>query len=229
MEMSPTQDVQTPGLLEAMLKWHTDATILAAKDQAAFGKYVKYEVIKAQVTPLLHSLGLFAHHISHPVQGGIAVETVIYHTSGGRMSGGIVKVPPTQPRPAEYGAALTYAKRFSLVLALGIGGDKDAVEHKISISLEDEITDDEQVPVEAKPKKAPAKKVKPKTADTDADRQRSELWKAAGLKTAPTAEKAKELYKLFEKGCRNRKLDPVPEVFESYLGNHFDAEGNRIV
>ena len=226
MEMSPTQDVQTPGLLEAMLKWHTDATILAAKDKAAFGKYVKYEVIKAQVTPLLHSLGLFAHHISHPVQGGVAVETVIYHTSGGRMSGGIVKVPPSKPSEAQYGAALTYAKRFSLVLALGIGGDKDAVEHKISIPLEDDITDDEQVPVEAKPKKAPAKKAPAKKPEENAAKQRSECWQEAGIAGSKTIEEARERYKDYAKGCRNRKLDPLPDVFESWLKNNFKEQKN---
>lgn len=217
MEMSPTQDVQTPGLLEAMLKWHTDATILAAKDKAAFGKYVKYEVIKAQVTPLLHSLGLFAHHISHPVQGGVAVETVIYHTSGGRMSGGIVKVPPSKPSEAQYGAALTYAKRFSLVLALGLGGDKDAIEHKTSVSLEDEITDDDYQPVQEQPAERPAKK------ERSPVEIKNQLFSEAKVVEAKTATEAKKRFTKYENAMRARGLDVDRPKFEEWLKEKFSA------
>ena len=42
IEMFPSLDVQTPGLLEAMLKWHSHATILAAKDKAAFVSEEQY-------------------------------------------------------------------------------------------------------------------------------------------------------------------------------------------
>lgn len=219
MEMSPTQDVQTPGLLEAMLKWHTDATILAAKDKAAFGKYVKYEVIKAEVTPLLHSLGLFAHHISHPVQGGVAVETVIYHTSGGRMSGGIVKVPPSKPSEAQYGAALTYAKRFSLVLALGLGGDKDAIEHKTSVSLEDEITDDDYEPV-PEPEPEVAKPVKKEANPTEI---KNRLFTEAKVVEAKTATEAKKRFIKYEKGLRARGLEADRAKFDDWLKEKFSA------
>lgn len=217
MEMSPTQDVQTPGLLEAMLKWHTDATILAAKDKAAFGKYVKYEVIKAEVTPLLHSLGLFAHHISHPVQGGVAVETVIYHTSGGRMSGGIVKVPPSKPSEAQYGAALTYAKRFSLVLALGLGGDKDAIEHKTSVSLEDEITDDDYQPVPEPPVAKPAKKER-----TPAEIKK-QLFREAEVEEAKTATDAKKRFTKYENAMRARGLEADRAKFDEWVKEKFSA------
>jgi len=217
MEMSPTQDVQTPGLLEAMLKWHTDATILAAKDKAAFGKYVKYEVIKAEVTPLLHSLGLFAHHISHPVQGGVAVETVIYHSSGGRMSGGIVKVPPSKPSEAQYGAALTYAKRFSLVLALGLGGDKDAIEHKTSVSLEDEITDDDYEPV---PEPEVAKPVKKEANPTEI---KNRLFSESKVVEAKTATEAKKRFTKYESGMRARGLEADRARFDEWLKEKFSA------
>lgn len=217
MEMSQTQDVQTPGLLEAMLKWHTDATILAAKDKAAFGKYVKYEVIKAEVTPLLHSLGLFAHHISHPVQGGVAVETVIYHTSGGRMSGGIVKVPPSKPSEAQYGAALTYAKRFSLVLALGLGGDKDAIEHKTSVSLEDEITDDDYQPVPEPTVAKPAKKER-----TPAE-IKNQLFSEAGVVEAKTATDAKKRFTKYENAMRARGLEADRAKFDEWVKEKFSA------
>lgn len=217
MEMSPTQDIQTSGLLEAMLKWHTDATILAAKDKAAFGKYVKYEVIKAEVTPLLHSLGLFAHHISHPVQGGVAVETVIYHTSGGRMSGGIVKVPPSKPSEAQYGAALTYAKRFSLVLALGLGGDKDAIEHKTSVSLEDEITDDDYQSVPEPEVAKPAKKERTPTET------KNRLFNEAKVVEAKTATEAKKRFTKYESAMRARGLDADRAKFDEWVKEKFSA------
>ena len=42
IEMSPNQDVQAPGFLKAMLNWHSHATILAAKDKAAFVSEEQY-------------------------------------------------------------------------------------------------------------------------------------------------------------------------------------------
>ena len=227
MELPQTVQTQmSAGLQDALVEFHKKAIIIKKDAKGGFGKYADYEKILETVRPLMHDQEIFFQHISHPAQGGAAVETVIY----GQLSSGIVRIPASKQDEHKYGGAITYAKRYSLMLALGLGGDEDVIEQ----SKEEDLPTVVEAKEQSAPKKAPAKRAAPKkaapnTAGTDADKQRSELWKAAGLKTVGTAEEAKELYKLYEKGCRNRKLDPKTEVFESYLENHFDAEGNRIV
>jgi hypothetical protein len=230
MELPQTVQTQmSAGLQDALVKLHANAVIIEEDGKGNYSKYATYENIIKTVRPLMREQDLFFQHISHPAQGGAAVETVIYG-HGGWLSSGIVRIPASKQDEHKYGAAITYAKRYSLMLALGLGGDEDPISDLPTEKLPTVVEAQEK----AAPKKAPAKRAAPKkatpnTAGTDADKQRSELWQAAGLKTVGTAKEAKELYKLYEKGCRNRKLDPKTEVFESYLENHFDAEGNRIV
>lgn len=230
MELPQTvQTYMSAGLQDALVKFHEKEIIVLKDEKGGYGKYATYEKILQKVRPKMHAQGLFFQHISHPAQGGAAIETVIYG-HGGCLSSGIVRIPASKQDEHKYGGAITYAKRYSLMLALGLGGDEDLIEN----STEKDLPTVVEAKEKAAPKKAPAKRAAPKkatpnTAGTDADKQRSELWQAAGLKTVGTAKEAKELYKLYEKGCRNRKLDPKTEVFESYLENHFDAEGNRIV
>ena len=230
MELPQTVQTQmSADLQDALVKFHQKEIIVLKDEKGGYGKFATYEQILKTIRPLMYKEGLFFQHISHPAQGGAAVETVIYG-QGGCLSSGIVRIPASKQDEHKYGGAITYAKRYSLMLALGLGGDEDVIEN----STEEDLPTVVEAKEQAAPKKAPAKraalkKATPNTAGTDADKQRSELWRAAGLKTVGTAKEAKELYKRYEKGCRNRKLDPLPEVFESYLENHFDAEGNRIV
>ena len=97
-------------------------------------------------------------------------------------------------------------KAYSLMLALGLGGDEDL----IGLAKE-ELPTVVEAKEKAAPKKAPAKRAAPKkatpnTAGTDADKQRSEL-ESAGLKTVGTAKEAKELQALRE-GLSQQKAGP---------------------
>ena len=100
---------------------------------------------------------LFFQHISHPAQGGAAVETVIYG-HGGWLSSGIVRIPASKQDEHKYGAAITYAKRYSLMLALGLGGDEDPISDLPTGKLPTVVEAKE----EAAPKKAPARKAQQK-------------------------------------------------------------------
>lgn len=133
------------------------------------------------------------------------------------MSGGIVKVPPSKPSEAQYGAALTYAKRFSLVLALGLGGDKDAIEHKTSVSLEDEITDDDSQPVQEQPAERPAKK------ERSPVEIKNQLFDEAKVDEAKTATEAKKRFTKYENAMRARGLDVNRPKFEKWLKEKFSA------
>jgi hypothetical protein len=55
---------------------------------------------------------------------GVCIETVFYG-HGAELSTGKLFVPADKQTPQGYGSALTYARRYSLSLACGIGADDD--------------------------------------------------------------------------------------------------------
>ena len=127
MELPQTVQTQmSAGLQDALVKLHTKAVIIEEDGKGNYNKYATYENIIKTVRPLMGELDLFFQHISHPAQGGAAIETVIYG-HGGWLSSGIVRIPASKQDEHKYGAAITYAKRYSLMLALGLGGDEDPI------------------------------------------------------------------------------------------------------
>ena len=118
----------TPELLKKLAEFHADPIICGKKGDANYGKYITYEEILKRVREPMSKHGLFFQHVSHPRPGGAAIETIIFG-HGGALSSGIVDVPASKQNEHGYGGAVTYGKRYSLVLALGIGGDKDLVEN----------------------------------------------------------------------------------------------------
>lgn len=222
MELPQTVQTQmSAGLQDALVKLHANAVIIEEDGKGNYSKYATYENIIKTVRPLMGEQDLFFQHISHPAQGGAAVETVIYG-HGGWLSSGIVRIPASKQDEHKYGAAITYAKRYSLMLALGLGGDEDPISDLPTEKLPTVVEAKEQ----AAPKKAPARKAPAKKAEASADQQRSECWKEAGVADSQTPEEARERFKAYAKGCRNRKLDPLPDVFERWLANSFGEQKN---
>ena len=222
MELPQTVQTQmSAGLQDALVKLHTNAVIIEEDGNGNYSKYATYENIIKTVRPLMGEQDLFFQHISHPAQGGAAVETVIYG-HGGWLSSGIVRIPASKQDEHKYGAAITYAKRYSLMLALGLGGDEDPISDLPTEKLPTVVEAKE----EAAPKKAPARKAPAKKEEASADQQRSVCWKEAGIAKSQTPEEARERFKAFAKGCRNRKIDPRPDVFEEWLVNNFGEQKN---
>ena len=222
MELPQTVQTQmSAGLQDALVEFHKKAIIIKKDAKGGFGKYADYEKILETVRPLMHDQEIFFQHISHPAQGGAAVETVIYG-HGGQLSSGIVRIPASKQDEHKYGGAITYAKRYSLMLALGLGGDEDVIEQ----SKEEDLPTVVEAKEKAEPKKAPARKAPAKKEEASADQQRSVCWKEAGIAKSQTPEEARERFKAFAKGCRNRKIDPRPDVFEEWLVNNFGEQKN---
>lgn len=136
----------TPELLKKLAEFHGDPIICGKSGDANYGKYITYEEILKRVREPMSKHGLFFQHVSHPRSGGAAIETIIFG-HGGALSSGIVDVPASKQNEHGYGGAVTYGKRYSLVLALGIGGDKDLVE--------DYRFDDDGKLIEAEAQQAP--------------------------------------------------------------------------
>jgi hypothetical protein len=73
----------------------------------------------------LNANGLALMQITHPSESGVAVETVLLHESGGKITGGILHVPASKQDAQGYGSALTYARRYSLMATCGIAPEDD--------------------------------------------------------------------------------------------------------
>jgi len=76
-------------------------------------------VIEAVKQPLLDQGVLFLQK-SDVNETGVSIETVFYG-HGGEISTGKLYVPADKRDPQGYGSALTYARRYSLAMACGIG------------------------------------------------------------------------------------------------------------
>ena len=81
-------------------------------------------------------------------QGGVGIETVLYG-HGSSLSSGVLFIPAVKNDPHAYGSAISYGKRYSLLMACGLGSKDD---------------DDGNKAVEAIKRQAEASKtIKPKT------------------------------------------------------------------
>ena len=210
--MEDTKTVETymsPALCEALVRFHEKAIIVKEEGKANYGKYATYEQIIQKIRPLMSKESLFFQHISHPAQGGAAVETVIYG-HGGQISSGIVRIPASVLNEHKYGGAISYAKRYSLNLALGLGGDPDPIEESA----------EEDLPTVVEARK-PARKAAPKPPVEDEKAQRAKIWKESRVESAKSIQEARELFKTYEKACRNRGLSANKEAFEGWLGRTF--------
>ena len=81
------------------------------------------DVIQAVKEPLLEQ-GVLYQQISEQVEGGVCIETV-FIGHGSKVETGKIFVPADKQTPHGYGSALTYARRYSLSLACGIGAADD--------------------------------------------------------------------------------------------------------
>ena len=87
-------------------------------------KFASLKSVIDAVKPALNDNGIAYIQKSVPMDGGIAVETVFYG-HGEELSTGPVPVPIDRNNAHGLGSALSYGKRYSLVLACGIAADED--------------------------------------------------------------------------------------------------------
>jgi hypothetical protein len=101
----------------------------AGKDanQSHYGQ--KYATLHATIQATkkhLNDEGIYVQQISHESADGVAIETIFFG-HGSTLGTGIVRVPCVRHDPQAFGAALTYARRYSLSLANNISSvDTDA-------------------------------------------------------------------------------------------------------
>jgi hypothetical protein len=139
-------------------------------------KYADLNSVMGAVKPALAKHGLAFIQVCRESDAHATIETVIIHSSGEQFACGPVSVPVNKNDAQGYGSALTYARRYSLASAFGVGAEDD----------------DGNAAAKAKPvEQVPPKLVNPliKTPDYDLTEARAfELYSAAKLAVEKFAE-----------------------------------------
>jgi hypothetical protein len=88
-------------------------------------KYADLNSVMGAVKPAFAKHGLAFVQVCHDAENCAKVETLIVHESGDQISAGCVSVPVSKHDAQGYGSALTYARRYSLAAAAGVGAEDD--------------------------------------------------------------------------------------------------------
>jgi hypothetical protein len=88
-------------------------------------KYAGLDACVEAVIDALHKHGIALLQRTHLCESGVTVETILIHSSGETLSGGLLHVPASKQDPQGYGSALTYARRYSLMATCGIAAEDD--------------------------------------------------------------------------------------------------------
>jgi hypothetical protein len=88
-------------------------------------KYADLNAVMGVVKAAYAKHGLGFVQVCHDAEHAAKVETLIVHASGQQMACGSVSVPVSKLDAQGYGSALTYARRYSLAAACGVGAEDD--------------------------------------------------------------------------------------------------------
>jgi hypothetical protein len=88
-------------------------------------KYADLPAVIDAIKPHLAKHGLAFMQMPRPSDGGIAIETVLIHSNGDKLSMGVLFVPANKHDAHSYGSALTYARRYALVTCFGLPTEDD--------------------------------------------------------------------------------------------------------
>jgi len=116
------------GIAEAFVKAQKEfAPALKTGTNPHFrSKYVDLAGAVESVIQALHNNGIALIQKTHAVEtSGVKVETIFMHESGQQISGGILYMPTNKPDCHGTMAALTYARRGSLMAACGLAPEDD--------------------------------------------------------------------------------------------------------
>lgn len=114
-------------LFKAMAEFRAKVKQPAKNAQNPFFKssYVQLEGVQNAIDEAIKGTGLSYVQLTHNTESGVAVETIIMHSSGQWLSTGDLILNPAKKDPQGYGSVITYARRYELAAAFGISSDID--------------------------------------------------------------------------------------------------------
>lgn len=182
-------------LIDALVKAYSEITSAEFdKVNPHFkSKYASLESVIKAVKPSLVKNGILYRQVSKYTENGICIET-IFHGHGAELPTGEIFLPVDKRTAQGFGSALTYARRYSLSLACGIGSEED----------DDGNQAEKEVGKKSVPKKTPVKKAEPvkEEAPVEKEQVKDEAWAKAFVEgfvkvlvICKTEEEIKGLYK----------------------------------
>jgi hypothetical protein len=88
-------------------------------------KYADLPAVIDAIKPHLAKHGLAFMQMPKPSDGGISIETILIHSSGDKLSMGVLFVPANKHDAHGFGSALSYARRYSLMCCFGLPQEDD--------------------------------------------------------------------------------------------------------
>ena len=155
-------------------------------------KYASLESVIKAVKPSLVKNGILYRQVSKYTENGICIET-IFHGHGAELPTGEIFLPVDKRTAQGFGSALTYARRYSLSLACGIGSEED----------DDGNQAEKEVGKKSVPKKTPVKKAEPvkEEAPVEKEQEKNSDWSEVFvegfvgiMKALETEEEVKKFY-----------------------------------
>jgi hypothetical protein len=122
-----------PLIYAAFIAAQTEFEVLKKESNNPYfkSKYADLAAVLDSIKPALkkHKIGIRQVIIDSPDPasevGYVCVETILFCEDGSELRGGVLKLPAARNDPQAYGSALTYARRYSLMAAVGIAGEDD--------------------------------------------------------------------------------------------------------
>jgi len=107
-----------------------DSSVPVATDKetrrvTATAKFATLPAVLEHVRPILNKHGLAVTQPIVPAQGGVRVRTRVVHASGQWFMDDGIFIPAAKADPQGHGSALSYARRYSILSALGIATSDD--------------------------------------------------------------------------------------------------------
>lgn len=89
-------------------------------------KYADLQSVTEAIREAFSSNGLsYIQHLSCNKDNEVGCETIIMHSSGQWIGGGVLTVPVSKHDAQGYGSAITYCRRYSLSAASGVAPEED--------------------------------------------------------------------------------------------------------
>ena len=104
-------------------------------------EYATLDAIVKTIRPILAAHGLWISQASEPCPDGASVQTRLYHKSGEMLDLGTVCVPVDKRNAQGYGSAMTYARRYGLLSALGLASGEDDDGNAAAVSPPESVAD----------------------------------------------------------------------------------------
>ena len=116
----------TTELINALIEAQKEIDHIVQDEQNPFFKsdFASLKAVFDSVKKPLNDNGIYLQQESKDHEGGVCVETIFYG-HGGKLNTGNVFIPAIKHDPQAFGSALSYAKRYSLLMACGVATMKE--------------------------------------------------------------------------------------------------------